>query len=263
MRSCRKGHGGRRGLRGAGGQPGLTLPQQRGGEAAATDRRSAPPAYQGPARIGAGPTTVGRHPDYQRHLEGLQTARREIDRQVLPGDLSEENRLQALTTPMGGLFDALRMIDYRAETRLAAAFVPDRSRLETGRTLVKAMLFSDAGIVSTPSAETLSVRLPHQARRKIRPRTSSPAGGTHPDPDSLPGLNLRLVYEILPDDPGTKGESVGGSADPSKQDARVTPLASLIHIRNFGDHPTALIRFDAQASLADPSSPDEQHVVPP
>ena len=39
------------------------------------------------------------------------------------------------------------------------------SRSETARTLVKAMLSSDAGIVPDPSAETLTVRLVHQARR--------------------------------------------------------------------------------------------------
>ena len=53
---------------------------------------------------------------------------------------------------MRDLFDALRMIVYRAETRLTAALVPGLSCLETARTLVKAMLSSDASIVPDPSA---------------------------------------------------------------------------------------------------------------
>ena len=81
------------------------------------------------------------------------------------GGLSEEDRLQALTTPMRDLFDALRMIVHRAETPLAGALASGLSRPETARTLVKAMLSNDAGIVPDQSAETLTVRLLHQGRR--------------------------------------------------------------------------------------------------
>ena len=64
------------------------------------------------------------------------------------------------------LFDALRMIVCRAETRLAAALAPGLSRPETVRTLIEAMLSGDASIVPGASAETLTVRLLHQARRR-------------------------------------------------------------------------------------------------
>ena len=75
--------------------------------------------------------------------------------------IAEEDCLQALTTPMRNLLDALHMIVYRAETRLAAALAPGLSRPETARTLVKAMLSSEASILPDPSAETLTVRLLH------------------------------------------------------------------------------------------------------
>ena len=77
------------------------------------------------------------------------------------GDLSAEDRLQALNTPMRDLFDAQRMIVYQVETRLAAALAHGLSRSETVRTLVKAMLSSHTGIVPDPSAGTLTVRLLH------------------------------------------------------------------------------------------------------
>ena len=141
------------------------------------------------------------------------------------------------TKPMRDLFDALRMIVYRAEIRLAAALARDRNRLETGRTLVKAVLFSDAGIVPRPLAETLTVWLLDQTRSGKRPRTGSSAGRTKPDHDSLPVPNLRRLYEILPDDPGAKGKSASGSAGPSRQGELVTPLARLVHNQNhFGEH---------------------------
>ena len=158
-----------------------------------------------------------------RHLEGLRTARRESGRKMRAGDLSAEDRLQALTTPMRDLFDALRMIVYRAETRLAAALAPGLSRPETARTLVKAMLSGDASIVPDPSAGTLTVRLLHQARRGHDLALAPLLEELNQTRTLYPGTSLRLVYEILPDDPGAGGASVGDSAGPSRQGETVTP----------------------------------------
>ena len=155
-----------------------------------------------------------------RHLEGLRTARRESGRKMRAGDLSEEDRLQALTTPLRDLFDALRMIVYRAETRLAAALAPGLSRPETARTLVKAMLMSDAGIVPDPSAGTLTVRLLHQARRGHDLALAPLLEELNQTRTLYPGTSLRLVYEILPHDPG----AAGGSAGPCQQGETVTHL---------------------------------------
>ena len=159
-----------------------------------------------------------------RHLEGRRTARRESGRKMRAGYFSAEDRLQALTTPMRDLFDALRMIVYRAETRLAAALVPGLSRPETARTLVKAMLSSNAGIVPDPSAGTLTVRLLHQARRGHDLALALLLEELNTTRTLSPGTHLRLVYEILPNDPGVREGSVGDSVGPSRQGAKVTPL---------------------------------------
>ena len=159
-----------------------------------------------------------------RHLEGLRTARRESGRKMRAGDLSAEDRLQALTTPMRDLFDALRMIVYRAETRLAAALAPGLSRPETARTLVKAMLCGNASIVPDPSAGTLTVRLLHQARRGHDLALAPLLEELNRTRTLYPGTSLRLVYEILPDDPGAGGGSVGDSAETTRQGETVTSL---------------------------------------
>ena len=137
-----------------------------------------------------------------RHLEGLRTARRESGRKMRAGDLSAEDRLQALTTPMRDLFDALRMIVYRAET---------------ARTLIKAMLSSDASIVPDASAETLTVRLLHQARRGHDLALAPLLEELNRTRTLYPWTNLRPVYEILPDDPGAGEGSDGNSAGPSQR----------------------------------------------
>ena len=95
------------------------------------------------------------------------------------------------------------------QARLAAALVPDLSRPETAWTLVKAMLSSDAGMVPDPSAETLTVRLLHQAPRghdlALAPLLEELSRTRTPDP----GTYLRLVCEILPNDPDARGGSAG------------------------------------------------------
>ncbi len=136
-----------------------------------------------------------------RYLEGLRTARREVDHWVRAGDLPEEDRLKALAEPMRGLLDAVRMIAYRAETRLAGAVAPGLSRPETARLLVKALFRSDASLLPDPDAGTLTVRLMHQASRGRDIALAPLLKELNQTRTVYPGTNLRLVYEILPTDP--------------------------------------------------------------
>ena len=136
-----------------------------------------------------------------RYLEGLQTARQEVDHYVRAGDLPEEQRLKALAEPMRELLDAVRMIAYRAETRLAGAVAPGLSRPETARLLVKALFRSDASLLPDPDAGTLTVRLMHQASRGRDIALAPLLKELNQTRTVYPGTNLRLVYEILPTDP--------------------------------------------------------------
>ena len=135
----------------------------------------------------------------ERRLEGLQIARRQLPRKVRVGELSANERPQALAEPLRVLLDAVRMLAYRAETRMAAALAPRLSRPETARALIKALLCSDASLVPDAAAGTLTVRLLHQASRG-QDRALLPLLQELNQTRTLyPGTNLRLVYEILPD----------------------------------------------------------------
>ena len=137
-----------------------------------------------------------------RRLEGLETARREAGRYLRAGDLPADERLQALAEPLRGLLDAVRMIAYRAETRLAAAVAPGLSRPETARTLVKALFHSDASLLPNPAAGTVTVRLLHQASRGQDVSLTPLLEELNQTRTLYPGTDLRLVYEILPVEPG-------------------------------------------------------------
>ncbi|MDE0627113.1 MAG: hypothetical protein OXH99_12000 [Bryobacterales bacterium] len=106
------------------------------------------------------------------------------------------------------------MVAHRAETRLAAALTFGLSRPETARVLVKGMLSSDASIVPDPSAETLTLQVPHQARRRHDLALAPLLEELNRTRTLYPGTNLRLVDEILPNGPDARGGSAGDSAGP-------------------------------------------------
>ena len=151
------------------------------------------------------------------HLEGLRTARRKSGRKMRAGDLSKKDRMRALNTPIRDLFDAPRRIVYRAETSPAEALTPGLSRPETARTLVKAMLSRDAGIVPDPSTETLTVQLLHHTRRGHDLAMAPLLEELNRTQTLYPGASLRLIYEIHPHDPATGEGPAGDFADPSQQ----------------------------------------------
>ncbi|MDE0627020.1 MAG: hypothetical protein OXH99_11530, partial [Bryobacterales bacterium] len=72
-------------------------------------------------------------------------------------------------------------------------------------------------IVPDPSAGTLTVRLLHQARRGHDLALAPLLEELNRTRTLYPGTSLRLVYEILPDDPGAGEESDGDSAGPSQR----------------------------------------------
>ena len=135
----------------------------------------------------------------EQRLEGLHIARRQLPRQVRVGELSANERPQALAEPLRVLLDAVRMLAYRAETRMAAALAPGLSRPETARSLIKALLCSDASLVPDATAGTLTVRLLHQASRGQDRALLPLLQELNQTRTRYPGTHLRLVFEILPD----------------------------------------------------------------
>ena len=139
----------------------------------------------------------------EQQIRGLELARSDVQQHVRAGDLSPEERLQALPAPLRNLLDTLRMIAYRAETAMAGAVAPELSRPENVRPLLQALFRSDASLLPDPAAGTLTVRLLHQASRGQDAALAALLKELNKTATLFPGTDLRLVYEILPDDPLT------------------------------------------------------------
>ena len=96
-----------------------------------------------------------------RTIAGLVLARKKTDEHVQAGDLSEAQRLQALSAPLRRLMDTLRMIAYRAETAMTAAVAVALDHPDTVRSLLKSLLRSHASLHPDEATKTLTVRLLH------------------------------------------------------------------------------------------------------
>ena len=71
------------------------------------------------------------------------------------GGLPKQLRYQTLPKPMGGLFDSLRMLAYRAELQLAAQTAPHLSKPESAHQVVRASLVaSEATWCRSPDSAT-------------------------------------------------------------------------------------------------------------
>ena len=118
---------------------------------------------------------------------------------VRAGDLPDDQRLQALPVA-GRLFrDIVRMIAYRAETRMMPPVIAAQGKKRNARRLLRALLTSDANIVPEPDNGILRVQIlgfaSNAADRALHPLIEE----LNATATIYPGTELTLVYEIAGD----------------------------------------------------------------
>ena len=120
---------------------------------------------------------------------------------VRAGDLPEQDKLDAL--PVGGrlFLDLVRMIAYRAETRMMAPVITTQGKKPNARRLLRALLTSDANIIPVPANGILRIQLlglgSDACDRMLAPLVEE----LNATRTIYPGTNLRLVYELAGDPP--------------------------------------------------------------
>ena len=128
-------------------------------------------------------------------LDELKQQRADTPTHVRAGDLPEQDKLDAL--PVGGrlFLDVVRMIAYRAETRMMAPVIAAQGNKPNARRL----LTSDANIIPEPTKGVLRVHLlglgSDACDRMLAPLVEE-LNGTN---TIYPGTELRLVYELAGD----------------------------------------------------------------
>ena len=134
-------------------------------------------------------------------LDQLKQQRAHTLTHVRAGDLPEQDKLDAL--PVGGrlFLDLVRMIAYRAETRMMAPIITTQGKKPNARRLLRALLTSDANIIPVPAKGILCIQLlglgSDACDRMLAPLVEE----LNATRTIYPGTDLRLVYELAGDPP--------------------------------------------------------------
>ena len=134
-------------------------------------------------------------------LDQLKQQRADTPTHVRAGDLPEQDKLDAL--PVGGrlFMDVVRMIAYRAETRMMVPVITTQGKKPNARRLLRALLTSDANIIPVPAKGILRIQLlglgSDACDRMLAPLVEE----LNATRTIYPGTDLRLVYELAGDPP--------------------------------------------------------------
>ena len=134
-------------------------------------------------------------------LDELQQQRVDTPTHVRAGNLSEQDKLDALPVAGRLFMDVVRMIAYRAETRMMAPVIGAQGKKPNARRLLRALLTSDANIIPEPAHDILRIQLlglgSDACDRMLAPLIEE----LNATRTIYPGTQLRLVYEMADDSP--------------------------------------------------------------
>ena len=134
-------------------------------------------------------------------LDELQQQRVDTPTHVRAGDLSEQDKLDALPVAGRLFMDVVRMIAYRAETRMMAPVIGAQGKKPNARRLLRALLTSDANIIPEPAQHILRIQLlglgSDACDRMLAPLIEE----LNATRTIYPGTQLTLVYEMTDDSP--------------------------------------------------------------
>ena len=132
-------------------------------------------------------------------LDELQQQRVDTPTHVRAGNLSEQDKLDALPVGERLFMEVVRMIAYRAETRMMAPVIGAQGKKPNARRLLRALLTSDANIIPEPAQHILRIQplgLGSDACDRMLAPLIEELNATR---TIYPGTQLRLVYEMAAD----------------------------------------------------------------
>ena len=134
-------------------------------------------------------------------LDQLKQQRAHTLTHVRAGDLPEQDKLDALPVAGRLFLDVVRMIAYRAETRMMVPVITTQGKKPNARRLLRALLTSDANIIPVPAKGILRIQLlglgSDACDRMLAPLVEE----LNATRTIYPGTDLTLVYELAGDPP--------------------------------------------------------------
>ncbi len=136
--------------------------------------------------------------------EALKVRRAEIPKHVTVAELDENDRLDALPSSERLLLDIVRMIAYRAETRMMAAVAQAQGAKQRPRRPLAELFQSDADIIPDQENRVLRVRFLGTASNARDADIAGLLDELNQTRTTFPGTDLRMIYD-MPDNPPKLG----------------------------------------------------------
>ena len=145
--------------------------------------------------------------DLEDALDILRTVARIESTHCRAGDLSEVERLDVLPSRERLFLDVIRMLAYRAETRMTLPIIHAQGKKPNPRKLLQAIMTADADILPDPANRVLEVRLlglgADAQDRHIAPLLDE----LNATETIYPGTDLRMLYTSSATDGSPKSAS--------------------------------------------------------
>ncbi|MFP4029517.1 MAG: putative transposase [Candidatus Brocadiia bacterium] len=140
----------------------------------------------------------------EKEHEELKEKRRDENKHVTMGDLSEEERFQQLAPSRKLLTDTIKMIAYRSETAMAEYLKEHSGKDSDARRLLGDLYRSPADIIPDSDRGVLRVQIHHMASPRANRAISQLLKNLNETETAYPGTDFTLEY------------SFAGSTDPPK-----------------------------------------------
>ena len=142
-------------------------------------------------------------------LDSLKQKRAETPTHLSAGELPENQKLDTLPVSERMFLTLIRMIAYRAETRMMPAVCAAQGRKPNPRKLLRALLTSDANIIPDHNAGTLTVQILGLANASLDNALAPLINELNRTRTIYPGTSLRLVYELAGEIPSNPSSRIG------------------------------------------------------
>ena len=128
--------------------------------------------------------------------EALKQKRSDTQRHITVAELDDHQALDALPEGEKLLLDVIRMIAYRAETRMMPVVAQAQGKTQRPRRHLRAIFQSDADIIPEPSNGILRIRILGTASDAGDNATAGLLQELNLTRTIFPGTNLRMIYEL-------------------------------------------------------------------